>query len=136
MNHRWIGVCAGMLLAGYTQAQPEAAPSGEPMAESVRPSEPAVLEPWPEPAVPAFGTVPPGMTPLPVRPVAPTGATVTGQVIRFGAVAEVRPNEVLTYRVPVRADRAGRMRVEVNVSSRTELQAIVVSEETSVFNEN
>lgn len=80
--------------------------------------------------------VPPGMTPLPVRPVAPTGATVTGQVIRFGAVAEIRPNEVLTYRVPVRADRAGRMRVEVNVSSRTEVQAIVASEETNVFSDN
>ncbi|MCE9551925.1 MAG: DUF11 domain-containing protein [Planctomycetes bacterium] len=80
--------------------------------------------------------VPPGMTPLPVRPVAPTAATVTGQVIRFGAVAEVRPNEVLTYRVPVRADRAGRMRVEINVGSRTELQPIVASEETNVFSDN
>jgi len=80
--------------------------------------------------------VPPGMTPLPVRPVAPTGATVTGQMIRFGAVAEIRPNEILPFRFTTRADRAGPMRLEVSVTSRNEVQPIVASEDTTVFSEN
>lgn len=80
--------------------------------------------------------VPPGMSPLPMRPVAPTGATVTGQAIRFGAVAEIRPNEVLPFRFTTRADRAGTMRLEVSVTSRNEVQPIVASEETTVFSEN
>jgi uncharacterized repeat protein (TIGR01451 family) len=81
-------------------------------------------------------TAPPGTTPLADRAMGPTRATVTGQVLRFGAVAEIRPNEVLTFHIPVRGDRAGRMRMEVTVTSRAETQPIVASEETDFFSGN
>lgn len=71
MNHGWIGVIAGIMLAGTAHAQPAvedpASPSGEPpvAVEVPETDGPEPDAPWPTPAVPAFGTPSSGDFPEP-----------------------------------------------------------------------
>lgn len=77
--------------------------------------------------------VPVGMTPQPS--LGPTAATITGQTIRFAPVAELRRNEGLPFRISVRADRAGRARLEFAVSSQAEQRPIPATAEVNVAGE-
>jgi hypothetical protein len=127
MNHGWIGVIAGMLLAGPAHAQSAAVdpvtPSGEPpVAATEVPGtvEPGPAAPWPTPAVPAYGTPSQGAFPPP------------GQVIRIANPPPQRlpalrrpPTDGQIIDMPPEGSswferlRAGRRRVESPVSVPT-----------------
>jgi uncharacterized repeat protein (TIGR01451 family) len=79
--------------------------------------------------------VPAGMTPVATGTVAPSKATIVGRRVRFNPVAEVRPGETLIYRIPVRADRAGRFIVEAKAISATQRNALLKTEETNIYSE-
>ena len=79
--------------------------------------------------------VPVGMTPLTVGTVAPSNFTINGRVVRFNPVSEIRPGETLIYRIPVRADRAGRFVVEAKAISGGQKDPLLVTEETNIYSE-
>lgn len=77
--------------------------------------------------------VPAGMTPQALGINAPARHTIVGQQLQFNPVAEIRPGETLPYRFSVEANQPGRVQVQVQVTSDTERQPIVATEETSIF---
>jgi uncharacterized repeat protein (TIGR01451 family) len=79
--------------------------------------------------------VPTGMTPVATGTVAPSKHTITGRTVRFNPVAEIRPGESLIFRVPIRADRAGRFTVEAKAISNTQRSALYATEETNIYSE-
>jgi len=122
MNHGWIGVIAGMLLAGALHAQPAdmdpATPSGEPpVAATEVPGtvEPEPAAPWPTPAVPAYGT-PPGALSAP-----PQVIRISNPPQRLPAMRRP-PTDGQIIGMPLQGSswlermRAGRQRVETPVS--------------------
>ncbi len=80
-------------------------------------------------------SVPVGMSPVATGMVAPSKATIAGRRVRFNPVAEIRPGETLIYRIPVRADRAGRFVVEAKAVSAGQRKALLVNEETNIYSE-
>jgi hypothetical protein len=124
MNHGWIGVIAGMLLAGPAHAQSAdvdpVAPSGEPpVAATEVPGivEPETGAPWPTPAVPAYGTPSPGAFPAPSQVIRisnppPQRLPVLRRPPTDGQIIDMSPQGSSWFE----RLRAGRQRVETPVS--------------------
>ena len=78
--------------------------------------------------------VPPGMTPMTIGAL-PSQVSIVGQVVRFTPIAEIRAGEEIPFTIPVRADRAGKAQLSIQVTSQTEPRPIVVNEETNIYDD-
>jgi uncharacterized repeat protein (TIGR01451 family) len=83
-------------------------------------------------------TVPEGLAPTSrgVGIVAPSNPNISGRIIRFNPVAEIRPGESLIYRVPIRAEQAGQFRSQIRVNSNSQRRPLIRNEDSSVYSEN
>lgn len=61
--------------------------------------------------------VPRGMIPLNMDTREPSGRTVTGQIVRFDSIAELRPGQRREYQVAVQTQRTGQLVFRVEVTS-------------------
>ena len=77
--------------------------------------------------------VPAEMSILSTGMTGPATFAIDGQTVRFDPVAELKPGETLTYRVPVRAARAGAARARVEVTSTATPQPVTAEETTTVL---
>lgn len=79
--------------------------------------------------------LPPELEPLMVGTVGPGRYEIRGNTVRFDPVATLAAGQSLTYRVEVRARRAGTARVRARLESRTLSQPVTVEESTTVLAE-
>ena len=87
----------------------------------------------PERNVSVVATVPHGMIPIPTDTGWPGGRTITGQIIRFDPVAEIRPGERREYRVIVRTLTAGQLAFRAELTSDNLVQPLVAEANTEVI---
>ena len=78
-------------------------------------------------------TLPTGMMPVELGTSGPGKRTLSGQTVRFDPVAEIRPNETLTYRVRALPQSPGELTIHVELTSQNQPQPITVEESTKVF---
>ena len=78
-------------------------------------------------------TLPEGMTFVPLGTSGPALYKPEGQTVRFEPVAEIHAGETLTYRLRVRANKAGQMRVGAEVTSRRQAEPLAKQETTEVL---
>ena len=83
--------------------------------------------------VSVVATVPRGMIPVRIDTGGPGGRTITGQIVRFDPVAEVRPGQQREYRVFVRTLEAGRATFRAEVTSENLLQPLGAEATTEVL---
>ena len=83
--------------------------------------------------VSVVATVPRGMIPVPIDAGQPGGGTITGQIVRFDPVAEIRPGERREYRVIVRTLRAGQLAFRAELTSDNLLQSLGAEATTEVI---
>ncbi len=77
---------------------------------------------------------PEGMTPVRLGTTGPTEQpTFDGQTVQFQPVPEIKPGQTLTYRVRVRAQRAGKAAFRVQATSQGHRQPLLAEETTEVF---
>lgn len=83
--------------------------------------------------VSVVATVPRGMIPVQIDTRGPVGRTITGQIVRFDPVAEIRPYEQREYRVGVQILEAGQATFRAEVSSNNLLQPLGAEATTEVL---
>ena len=83
-------------------------------------------------------TVPEGLAPTErgVGIVAPSNPNISGRVIQFNPVAEIRPGESLIYRIPIQAEQAGQFRSQIRVNSASQRRPLIRTEDSSVYSDN
>jgi len=77
-------------------------------------------------------TLPEAMAFVPLGTSGPAEYQAQDRTVQFGPVAEIHAGETLTYRVRVRAEKPGTMRLRVEMSSRGQPQPVVQEETTEV----
>ncbi|MDZ7616387.1 MAG: hypothetical protein U1E05_05240 [Patescibacteria group bacterium] len=79
--------------------------------------------------------VPEGITPVRLGTTGPTEQPLfDGQTVRFQPVPEIKPGQILTYRVRVQTKKPGKATLKVQATSERHVQPLMAEETTEVFN--
>ncbi len=83
--------------------------------------------------VTVVATVPDQMMAVPLGTSGPAKFDISGQIVRFEPVAEIRAGETLTYRIRVRARQSGDVQFRAQLTSQNAQQAMTVEEQTQIL---
>ena len=83
--------------------------------------------------VSVVATVPHGMIPVWIDTGQPSRRTITGRIVRFDPVAEIRPGERREYRMTVQALRAGQLTFRAELTSDNLLEPLGAKATTDVM---